>query len=89
MERAKCYECKYRGNVPGDTHSCCRYPGNDTNLFAMFEQTNLVQMIKLGIKADRYGFENGWFMRPVNFDPIWLLNCNGFTPKDGEEINGE
>lgn len=73
----------------GDTHSCCRYPGNDTNLFAMFEQTNLVQMIKLGIKADRYGFENGWFMWPVNFDPIWLLNCNGFTPKDGEAADGE
>lgn len=46
-------------------------------------------MIKLGIKADRYGFENGWFMWPVNFDPAWLLNCNGFTPKDGDVMNGQ
>lgn len=22
----KCYSCKYRGNVPGDTHSCCMNP---------------------------------------------------------------
>ena len=49
----------------------------------------LIKMIKLGIKADRYGFENGWFMWPVNFDPAWLLNCNGFTPKDGDVMNGQ
>ena len=89
MNRPNFYKCKYRGNVPGDAHSCCRYPGNDTNLFAMFDQDNLIQMIKLGIKADRYGFENGWFMWPVNFDPAWLLNCNGFTPKDGDVMNGQ
>lgn len=89
MNRPNCYKCKYRGNVPGDAHSCCRYPGNDTNLFAMFDQDNLIQMIKLGIKADRYGFENGWFMWPVNFDPTWLLSCSGFTPKDGDVTNGQ
>ena len=22
----KCYECKYRGDVPGDAHSCCMNP---------------------------------------------------------------
>lgn len=77
-----CYECKYRGNVPGDTHSCCRYPGNDSDPFAMFEPSNAVNMAKLNIRANRHGFEMGWFFWPCNFDPTWLENCDGFTPKE-------
>lgn len=23
MEKPNCYECKYRGTIPGDCHSCC------------------------------------------------------------------
>lgn len=84
-DRPDCYKCKYRGNVPGDAHSCCRYPGNNTNLFAMFEPSNLLQAIKLDIKAIRHGFECGWFMWPVNYDPVWLLNCTGFSPKDKQQ----
>lgn len=81
-DKPDCYQCKYRGNVPGDAHSCCRYPGNDTNLFAMFEKSNLLQAIKLNIKAIQHGVVSGWFMWPVNFDPVWLLSCTGFTPKE-------
>jgi len=24
----------------------------------------------------------GWFYWPINFDPVWLLECNGHTPKE-------
>ena len=82
---SKCYRCKYRGRVPGDTHSCCHYPGNNTNLFAMFEASNFLQAAKLHIEADPYGIRMGWFMWPVNFDPAWLRRCDGFTPE--EEVN--
>ena len=61
-ELGMCYKCKYRGDVPGDTHSCCRYPGNDTNLFAMFESVNFLQAAKLDIRADKHGVMSGWFM---------------------------
>lgn len=28
------------------------------------------------------GIARGWFVWPFNFDPTWLINCDGFTPKD-------
>ena len=80
--KANCYDCKYRGNVPGDAHSCCRYPGTKHGLFDVFDPENRVIRAKLNIKADRHGVVSGWFMWPCNFDPCWLENCDGFTPKE-------
>lgn len=80
-----CYKCKYRGNVPGDAHSCCTYPGNKTGMFDFFEPENRVNLVKLNIRANPHGVKNGWFFYPVNFDPVWLINCGGFTPKENAE----
>ena len=77
-----CYKCKYRGNVPGDAHSCCQYPGNKTGMFDFFENENKKNAQKLNIKAELHGIRNGWFFWPINFDPAWLINCDGFTPKE-------
>ena len=82
MSEPLCYKCKYRENVPGDAHSCCCYPGNDTTIFAILSQSNMLQAIKLEIKADAYGIRRGWFMWPINFDPVWLKSCKGYTPKE-------
>lgn len=82
-EHAKdCYRCKYRGNVPGDAHSCCHYPGNQTGLLDFFAAENASNFIKLNIRADPHGVKMGWFHWPVNFDPTWLRNCDGFSAKD-------
>lgn len=35
----------------------------------------------LHIEANFHGVRNGWFVWPVNFDPVWLERCDGFTPK--------
>lgn len=86
MAEFMCYKCKYRGNVAGDTHSCCRYPGNDTGLFAMFDTNNMLQAMKLNIRANEYGIRSGWFMWPVNFDPVWLIQCDGFTPMEEKDV---
>jgi hypothetical protein len=76
---SKCYKCIYRGNVPGDAHSCCRYPGNDPDLFTgLFSLKNAENAKKLNITADPHGIRSGWFLWPVNFDPVWLLTCDGF-----------
>lgn len=77
-----CYKCKYRGNVPGDAHSCCQYPGNKTGMFDFFENENKKNAQKLNIKAELHGIRNGWFFWPINFDPAWLINCDGFTTKE-------
>jgi len=80
-EKPNCYKCKYRGSVPGSAHSCCNYPGTDTNMFSFFAPQNRVITKRLNIKADLHGVRSGWFLWPVNFDPVWLENCDGFTPK--------
>jgi len=75
-----CYECTYRHKVPGDNHSCCHYPGNKTGMFDLFKLQNITNARKLNIKGDEHGIRNGWFYWPVNYDPRWLINCDGFNP---------
>lgn len=76
--KANCYDCKYRGKVTGDAHSCCTYPGNSTEMFDFITKGNSANVKKLNIKANSHGVRMGWFMWPINFDPVWLENCDGF-----------
>jgi len=83
-----CYKCIHRGTVPGDTHSCCNHPdlkGLDlvTAIMDMIDNKGTVQSVadKFQIKANPHGIKMGWFLWPINFDPIWLENCNGFEQK--------
>lgn len=90
MVKPNCYECKWRGSVPGDAHSCCNHPlvsderkDHLTNMFAMFANVGRINPIqpkinKLNIRADDYGVKSGWFNFPWNFDPTWLISCDGF-----------
>jgi hypothetical protein len=92
MNDKKCYDCIYRRSIPGDAHSSCVHPetGMDKSDFPMFD--GLVGLlgigkpaeaiIKLNIKADPIGIRHGWFMWPGNFDPTWLINCDGFIEKE-------
>lgn len=82
MKKADCYKCIYRGTVPGDTHSCCKYPNTKTGLFDLFCKENTEIAIKLNIVGNSHGINNGWFMWPINFDPVWLENCDGFKEKE-------
>ncbi len=78
-----CTKCKHVGSVPGDTHKCCKHPdisGADEILALLGGSSPILR--KLGIKADPHGVKMGWFMWPTNFDPTWLLNCNGFEEKE-------
>lgn len=79
---ANCYKCIYRGNVPGDAHSRCKYPGNETGMFDMFSVKNQKNIKKLNIQGDPHGVRMGWFMWPVNFEPAWLTSCDGFKEKE-------
>lgn len=81
MPKPNCYECAHRGIVPGDAHSCCRYPGNKTGLFDFFTIDNKQNAILLGIRGHPHGIKMGWFMWPVNFDPVWLEHCEGFEAR--------
>lgn len=45
----------------------------------MFSPKVLDSMEKLGITVDATGFKNNWVNWPFDFDPIWILTCEGFT----------
>lgn len=57
-------------------------PGTSTGMFDLFNEKNIVLRRKLRITGNPYGIRNGWFTWPVNFDPVWLENCNGFKNKE-------
>lgn len=85
MSIPNCYKCIHRRSVPGSSHSACAHPGNKTGMFDMFSPENINQARKLNIKGHPHGIRNGWFMWPVNFDPVWLLSCDGFEAKESAE----
>lgn len=35
-------------------------------------------------KGNDHGIKKGWFMWPFNFDPVWLIECDGFKSKEAE-----
>jgi len=94
-KKPNCYECVYRGTLPGDTHSKCLHP--DVRAIAEDPLATIAGMFasvgreppmpypsigkKLNIKGNEHGIKKGWFNWPVNFDPCWLISCDGFEEK--------
>lgn len=78
-----CLKCKHRGTVPGDAHSCCHHPklGNEIDRLEQAMMFMMYGKSKLQIIGDYHGIRSGWFAWPINFDPAWLENCNGFEEK--------
>ena len=66
MNKPNCYKCSHRRSIPGDAHSYCKHP----------------QPKDIRIKGHPQGIKGGWFRYPYNFDPTWLLECNGFKDKE-------
>ncbi len=99
--KPNCYKCRYRRSLPGDAHSRCQHPDiDDANpygeMMAILASVGRSRPIideaavKLGIQANPHGIRAGWFNWPWNFDPTWLIACNGFkaiTQPDEQEKN--
>ncbi len=89
-EEPDCYKCKYRGEVAGSVHSCCQHPSlkeiTDNPLMNIISILGSVRgglppiSKKNGIKVvgNPHGIKGGWFNHPLNFDPVWLEECNGY-----------
>lgn len=90
-KKPNCYECKFRRNLPGDAHSRCAHP----RLPVLHPVLAILQEMTSGVEAsgvpseqaikvtgNPHGIRSGWFMWPVNFDPVWLESCTGFEPKE-------
>lgn len=71
-----CYRCKFRGTVPGSAHSTCRRANSEDVLYLVLGSSSL------NIKGNPHGIKSGWFLWPLDFDPVWLENCDGFEERE-------
>ena len=95
-EKPDCRKCKHRGTVPGSAHSSCQHPSNEDELenpmyalLAIFGSVGRAPPVLadtgLNVKGDPHGIRAGWFNWPWNFDPVWLLSCDGFEPREEDD----
>jgi len=97
--KPNCYKCKWRRDVPGSAHSACHHPANKelledpmANVLGIFASVGRLPPVQgrakgLKVKGHPHGIRNGQFNYPWNFDPVWLLECDGFEPKNERECD--
>lgn len=88
-----CRQCIHRRDVPGSAHSQCVHPATATvhaspaahMITLVGKRTGLDSVPgidaaahQLQITAAVVGIAHGWFLWPLNFDPVWLQTCVGF-----------
>lgn len=83
MPNPNCYECKFRGNNPGDHHSRCNHPTVSGSNWLLAMAGMIPDAIK--VTASPHGIRSGWLSWPMNFDPVWLQSCTGFIPKETKQ----
>jgi hypothetical protein len=93
---SNCYDCKFRGDVPGFAHSCCTFVPEEmrVNLMLHYLQgKRLVLTIEESeeptplLELNSHGVKNGWANWPIGFDPVWISNCKLFTHKNQSPLN--
>lgn len=87
--KPNCYKCKHRRPLAWSAHSECAHPGIQPaeRILQPFLIPNGIRRgaaVRLGITWHQHGADSGWFMWPMDFDPVWLQTCSGFTPEENE-----
>lgn len=77
--KPNCYTCKHRRELVGDCHSSCVHPGSSPIALLLFAagQTEM-ETKRIHVRGNAHGVRSGWFMWPMNFDPVWLEICTGW-----------
>ena len=97
--KPNCYECKHRRDLVGDAHSKCQHPAFEDGVTPALALLATLHASRRGgpiaqtnggiaVKGNPHGIKNGWFMHPLNFDPVWLEECNGFEAKQSNSVSG-
>lgn len=95
MSTPKCYDCIHRRDIPGDCHIECGHPKITavdrllTPMLLLSGSQNSPAMKRLNVMGNATGIRRGWFSWPINFDPVWLLTCDGFEAKIVDETKPE
>lgn len=82
MSKPNCYDCVHRRDLAGNAHSKCEHPRANIGFVVGFGNP-------LRIIGDPHGIRQGWFLWPINFDPVWLKSCDGFEKKEVNSNMGE
>ena len=68
-----CYECGYKGDTPGSAHIRCKHNWQKSGLSVP--------------KGNPHGIRRGWWMFPVSFDPVWMLEpCPAFAAEGQKDM---
>lgn len=97
MDKPNCYKCRHRRKVAGDAHSICEHPAVELvkddvfsqilRLFGLAGKPVPVRAVSgLNVTGNPHGIGRGWFNWPWNFDPVWLLTCDGFEEREEESV---
>jgi hypothetical protein len=89
-----CYSCVHRREVPGSTHSACGLVGDEMDRFkvaAIYMQGRRIVAEYNGTKTplvelNSHGVKNGWCLWPVDFDPVWVDSCLGYSKNESKEV---
>lgn len=94
MKKHNCYNCNFRGTVPGSAHSSCSVitKGIKDELLGIAKM--LEASLALGVhslvdektqeplvKLSPHGVKNGWANWPLDFDPVWVEFCPFYDEK--------
>ena len=75
-DKNNCYNCAYKGNVPGSAHSTCSF--------------NFVKAEVQLPRANPHGISSGWFNFPIDFDPVWIEGeCKAFSKESDNNLKIE
>lgn len=84
--RDACFGCAHRRPLARPSRSKCRHPltarVHAAPVAAIIERTGAalpVDIIGISVVGDPHAIEMGWFAWPINFDPLWLVSCDGFA----------
>lgn len=83
-----CYSCKHRQEVPGSAHSMCICPTAQKNAFvalALLMKGVGRKSPANGVLLNEHGVRNGWANWPIDFDPVWVEQCNHFESNKTEQ----
>lgn len=92
-DKPNCYDCKFIKPIPGHCHKSCDHPcyqavmddpisGLLTHLAPRVGPIALDGEGMIKVVGHPTGIKNGWFSHPFNFDPTWLISCDGFEARE-------
>ena len=87
--KPNCLDCIHHRTIPGDAHLECKHP-RISEIDSLLSPLLLMQgiippaMKLLAVTGNETGIRKGWFAWPLNFDPVWLESCDGFTEKENK-----